>query len=149
MYICIMLILLVLRFLFNNYHWYCVLRGNKLESLMCFFSVAHSVLYVANSELGISYHAFTVLSNSVCIPMSNIPHFAWILCKISSAYMCTAFGFSIVGWPQGIVGWLLYSCLCYNTNNFSSLMWQVFSLVCFAVILVVKVLLSRHVLPKY
>ncbi|KAG0515723.1 hypothetical protein BDA96_10G303000 [Sorghum bicolor] len=54
---------------------------------MCFF-VAHSVLYVANSEDGISYHAFIAFSNRVCIPMSNIPHFA---------YKCMASGFSIVG----------------------------------------------------
>jgi hypothetical protein len=33
--------------------------------------VAHSALYVADSDLGISYHAFAALSCGLCIPMSN------------------------------------------------------------------------------
>jgi hypothetical protein len=46
--------------------------------------VAHSALYVADSDLGISYHAFTVLSYGLCIPMSNtssIDSFLLMMCE--------------------------------------------------------------------
>ena len=46
--------------------------------------VAHAALYVADSDLGISYHAFTVVSYGLCIPMSNtssIDSFLLMMCE--------------------------------------------------------------------
>jgi len=54
---------------FVFFFWY--LQRQQIRVSDALLPVAHSALYVADSDLGISYHAFAVLSYGLCISMSN------------------------------------------------------------------------------
>jgi hypothetical protein len=54
--------------------WLCLFGRQQIRVSDALLPVAHSALYVADRELGISYHAFAVFSCGLCIPMSNTSH---------------------------------------------------------------------------
>lgn len=87
---------------------FCVLKERQqIRVSDVLLPVAHSALYVADIDLGISYHAFTVLSCGLCIPMSNTSSIDFIS---SEPTMCRPLVF---GWVLFFPYWTSTSILLW------------------------------------
>ena len=60
----------MVRLAFASFFFWCLQR-QQIRVSDAPLAVVHSALYVADRDLGISYHALAVFSCGLCIPMSN------------------------------------------------------------------------------